>query len=1083
MLKLYHGASVENLTAQLSSLIKNDPLQDPFRKEVIVVQNHGMARWLSMQLAKMHGIAANLKFQFPAEAVWSVYRSVDNTIPEKLPSDRESMKWTIYKILRELPDRPPFRFLYHYTHPDESTFDAQKGWELSNTIADLFDEYIVYRPEMIQGWEQNQMSTREASESWQMQLWLKMANYWSAFYKKSGWHHRVDIHQQCLNVLNSSGADHDRLPVRLSLLGISTMPASFVELFAELSKLIDIHWFRRDPAGPTGLKKSADEGGQSLVSAFAEEGIAFLDMMKNTVQQSGATMETETAGDEAGRPASFLERVRNGVLSGGEGSPIADAAGDDAVADRSIQIHSCHSPVREVEVLFDQLLELFAADDDLHPDDILVVIPELSDYASAIDSVFGAGEKDLPSLPYHIIQEIPGTHDPVYIGLTKMLELLESRFKVTEVFDLLWMEPVRKAYNIDADQLNRLQRWVQNTQVRWGLDAKEKIRNDLPAAIQNTFTSGLHQMLLGFAAEADEELYRGIYPYDEIDTTDDAELMGRFTTFIQDLKNARDEITESHKPAEWRRISNRWLDLFFASDDIYFSSISSMRTLLEATAEAAALGGYGDPLPFSVWSKELITGMEKEQGGGGYFGQGITFSGLNPMRNIPHKVIAFIGMNSGVFPRSDIIPEFDLMRKNPKPGDRIKRKDDRYLFLESMMSARDVFYLSYVGRSNRDDESRPPSVVVSELIDLIETSFDLDNGFEIEKHRLHAYSPQYFKEDSEKFSYSRSNAEVCKTYLKESDLIHDFFPAVLPLSSEKPRSIAVQELIKFFRHPARYLLQERLGIYFNEENILEEEREPFVFQGLERYQMENELLKRSIQGDNVEALREIAKSRGELPAGFPGDYYFDEIQKKIEPFIDQIHKLTGNGHFESIGVDLAIGDFSVTGNIDDLSNNLHLAYRYGSRNSRDLITAWIEHLLLQSMQAEFGTDGFSTLLLTRKSKTGEVVKTSFGPVDDAVAILHTLLQIYWNGLQEKTPLFPETSWCFAYRLFEKNDGKEYSLKKASDKWYSEYNEYPQESLDPYNRALYSDQDPLQSRRFSELAATVFKPLIEHKIEY
>ncbi|MDX1672032.1 MAG: exodeoxyribonuclease V subunit gamma, partial [Balneolaceae bacterium] len=676
MLTLYRGTRIERLSARLALLMKEDPIGNPFIPEVIGVQNHGMARWLSMELARSLQIAGNLDFQFPAEVVWRIYRSVDDSIPDQLPSDREPMKWTIYSVLRDLTDQEPFGFLPRYTRPEGGSFNAKKGRELADTVADLFDEYIVYRPDMITKWEEGDLVSGDPSEEWQMQLWNRLKERWSGAHEGFELEDRVAIHRRCMEALRNGEMELDRLPDRLTLFGITTMPASFVELFVELSGLIDIHWFWMDPVDETlqeDLKKVAGEPG--FLSVYAAEGIEFYTMLEQAVRQLEAEIDIVEVEDAPDESNTFLGAVRDRIVHPADGA--ADEGMEDAELqkDGSFRIHSCHSAVREVEVLHDQILGMLEEDPGLHTDEILVMVPELNDYAAAIDSVFGAGEKELPDIPYHIIHDMPLKRDPVFIGLSKLLRLLESRFKVTDVFDLLWMEPVRKAYDIGVDQLNTLQRWVQQTRIRWGLDARDKLRSDLPPTDQNTFASGLNQLLLGFAAHADEELYKGIYPYDEIETFDDADLLGRFASFVEDLREARDQVIDSYTPGEWGQILKRWVNTFFAGDERFMQSAGRIHDLLDDAVQSMIFGGWNEDLPFAAWTDELESSLEKAQTGGGYFGQGVTFCGLNPMRNIPHKVIAFLGMNSGAFPHSDIISEFDLIRKNPRPGDRIKRKD------------------------------------------------------------------------------------------------------------------------------------------------------------------------------------------------------------------------------------------------------------------------------------------------------------------------------------------------------------------------------------------------------------------------
>lgn len=45
--------------------------------------------------------------------------------------------------------------------------------------------------------------------------------------------------------------------------------------------------------------------------------------------------------------------------------------------DYSVRVHSCHSPMREVQVLYDQILDAIEHDPSLAPSDIVVMTPIL----------------------------------------------------------------------------------------------------------------------------------------------------------------------------------------------------------------------------------------------------------------------------------------------------------------------------------------------------------------------------------------------------------------------------------------------------------------------------------------------------------------------------------------------------------------------------------------------------------------------------------------------------------------------------------------------------------------------------------
>ncbi len=230
---------------------------------------------------------------------------------------------------------------------------------------------------------------------------------------------------------------------------------------------------------------------------------------------------------------------------------------------------------------------------------------------------------------------------------------------------------------------------------------------------------------------------------------------------------------------------------------------------------------------------------------------GMTFCAMLPMRSIPFRVICLLGMNDDAYPRQTKPLGFDLMARNPRPGDRSRRNDDRYLFLEAILSAREKLHISYVGQSIQDNSIRPPSVLVSELLDYIEEGFEVPGEKILEhivtKHRLQAFSPEYF----------RKKGKLIQLFPGESARPHGrswiltkkerrFITRGLPEPSEEWKTVDVNQLCRFLTNPAKFLLTQRLGIYLEEEEALFDETEPFEVKGLEKYQLEQELVEKGV---------------------------------------------------------------------------------------------------------------------------------------------------------------------------------------------------------------------------------------------
>ena len=291
---------------------------------------------------------------------------------------------------------------------------------------------------------------------------------------------------------------------------------------------------------------------------------------------------------------------------------------------------------------------------------------------------------------------------------------------------------------------------------------------------------------------------------------------------------------------------------FFDTGEDEAQDLQALGTCFEKLARASERSGFDQPVELAVVLEQLNRDFSEDYFGTGYLTGGVTFCALKPMRSIPSKVICLLGMNDRSFPRTSPQLSFDLMAQKPRLGDRSSREDDRYLFLETLISARERLYLSYVGQSIKDNSESPPSVLVSELMDYVEQGFDAQGqdmiaDHVLTRHRLQAFSNAYFG-GGRLFSYSRENLKASQAIAPERKPPGDFIPR--PLAEPEPewRRLTMQTLAEFLCHPARFLAVKRLGLRLPSEAAAMEEREPFEVGSLDRYQLEEELLELKLRG-------------------------------------------------------------------------------------------------------------------------------------------------------------------------------------------------------------------------------------------
>ena len=1069
MLKFYYGTELERLADRLLEELDENPSQNLLKPETFVVQNHGIGQWLSLYVAEQEGIAANLEFKFPSEILWQLIRQVDAGIPENLPSDRRPMTWSLMQLFQDEGFLSDFENLRYYVRDEDPKQQAVRSWKLSSKIADVFDQYLIYRPEMILGWEQRKLkSSHSETEQWQMRLWNRLLKYWKEGYDGE-WLHRAELQEELLKAIEKDNLDHSKLPQRLSIFGVSSMPPIIIQTLVKLSGFVDVCFYqllvdpevqdREDFVNPMLQSLGKEEAEfTSLFSAYnGNEEKKVVDDSEETVQSVFNVIQSD---------------LKNNSVPKGRNLNIPSL-------DNSIQVHSCHSPMREVEVLYDQLLALFEENPKLNPDDILIMTPDIETYAPMIEAVFESPDEGQPEMPYSIADRgLEGANSAIDTFL-KILELCESRFKVTDVLDLLDANPIQEAFGFTDDDLNQLERWIRDNRVRWGIDGQFKEKLQVPESDSFTWKSGLNRMILGYVMKPDEDhLFDGIFPYDEIESSDDAALAGKFSHFLEELFALHRFVKSERKPRAWAEKLMHVPDTFLPDNRDYFRQVSAVYQAIDQFSEFSSLGGFDREVSFTIvrsWMKEQL---EKSSTGGGRIGRGVTFSSLMPLRSIPFKVIGMIGMNEGAFPRSKIPIEFDLLHLDPQPGDPIQSDEERNLFLENLLSARECVYFSYVGQSNRQDTDFPPSVVLKEFVDYLEEHYGLSSGNLVTEHRLQAFSPSYFK-DEELFSYSQTQQEISSQLVNEKAGEFPFMKENLPEPEDEWKQLSINELVSFFQHPAKFLLQNRLGIYLGRDEVLTDEREPFSLYGLDKYKVGQELLERHLRDKSLESYEQNLRARDMLPEGWRGDSDFQQRAREVREFVWHLDEKLDDEPIDHLEVDLSIGNFRIVGKLSDMYKNARMTFRFGSMRPKDVIDLWIKHLCLQEVKPD-SHQGRSRLF-TRHSKQ-EFAEYRLESTDKHIAILEQLLDTYWTGLQQCCYFFPESSFAYAEEVCFKNGRPESGLNKAGRNWIREYGSYPGESEDPYNKLLLGSENPLNNKLFENAARQFWGPFFDAIIQ-
>ena len=1060
---------LEILAERLAEQLKAQPLSFPLAPEVIIVQSQGMARWLSLALADHVGICANYRFPFPNTFIRELFTTDDKEPLQKSIYDNDVVTLKAMNALPGLIERKEFAALRSYLKDDNR---GLKLYQLAGRIADTFEQYTVYRPELIYNWENGR------DNDWQAILWRTLM-------ADSSRKHLAALAYDFLKNIRLPNFSLVGLPERVTVFGIPSLPPMYIQLFLGLSRFTDIYYYVMNPCREFWADIVSDRESERIArkykepiespeELYLEKGNSLLASMGSLGQEFFDALSQENIQDsqffqEPGSD-SMLASIQTDILTlnerGKNDTPKCSIAGDD----HSIQIHSCHSPMREIEVLHDNLLAIFDRDKNLTPRDILVMTPDIEQYAPFIQAVFGTPENPATKIPFSIADRSINRESPVIDAFLELLDIAGSRYEASRVAALLEMPVIHEKFDLTPGNIEMITEWIRDTRIRWGIDKGHREAFGIKDSDRNTWRFGLDRLLTGYAMPGyHEHMHNNILPFDNMEG-EQTEVLGKFAAFFDQLAELANLPKQPQTLDRWVSILNDILNTFIISDDSTQRELQIIRNTLSGLEDNGRLAEFGKTIHLEVVKAYLRESFSAFGQGFGFIAGAVTFCAMLPMRSIPFKVICLIGLNHDSFPRQAGHLSFDLIAQSPKPGDRSIRNTDRYLFLETLLSARQKLYISYVGQSIEDNSVIPPSVVVSELLDYIDQGFSADKGeirdTIVTQHRLQAFSPEYFKSDSRLFSYSSENHKAART-LKDAKIEPaPFILSSLPAPDESFRSLTIDQLCSFFKNPAQYILNTRFDIYLRESDFSLEDRLPYSLSGLDKYELENSLLAKYLEGADLQNAISLAKGEGLLPHGTPGTAVFGSIIGEIAEFAQSIKPYQDQETLPPLNIDCHISPYNISGQIDNIKRNGLVIYRAADVKAKDLLNVWIRHLLINSTN----NNGYP-----RESYyIGKDKSYKFKPADDPEKILNTLLDYYSRGLLAPLKFFPETSLAYITRL---NEGKSVNqaLNSAEIKW-NRSDQSRGESDDLYYRTCFKQVIPLDSE-FEQIAGEIFMPLL------
>lgn len=1051
---IIHGNHLEELRSLSVQWMRRYPLR-PLENEVLLVQSNGIAQWLKLALAEHEGcgIAAALEVDLPARFLWQAYRTVlgKDAIPPQSLLDKAPLTWRLMRLLPGLLADDAFVPLRRFLSDDS---DLRKRYQLAERLADLFDQYQVYRADWLADWAEGQDRLRTSrggerllddTSRWQPALWR-------ALLSDVGHEHlaesRAGVHPRFVARLRELEERPPGLPRRLTVFGISSLPAQVLEALQAMARFTQVmlyvhnpcqhHWgdivedkdlllhdYRRQqrkgglsgPFDDTHMHQHA----QPLLAAWGKQGRDYINLLDRHDEPERYRDRFERIDLFTAAPEStLLGQLQNDIL---DLRTLAETRAThppvDPDLDSSLRFHVAHSAQREVEVLHDQLLACFSSDPSLRPRDVIVMVPDVNAYSPHIQAVFGQFTPgDARFIPFTLADQGVRGKEPLVIALEHLLRLPESRLSVSEILDLLDVAAVRARFGIAEEDMPTLRRWLEGAGVRWGLDAAQRQSLGQTEGLeQNTWRFGLRRMLLGYAVGAAGS-FAEIEPYDEVGGLD-AVLIGPLTRLLDALDRHLQVLQEPAVPSTWGERLRGLLEAFFLpcsdSDEILRTQLLDALEGWLALCDAAALS---EILPLPVVREAWLANLDQGRLSQRFLAGSVNFCTLMPMRAIPFRHVCLLGMNDGDYPRSKAPLDFDLMAGDYRPGDRSRREDDRYLLLEALLAARERLYVSWAGRSIRDNSERPPSVLIGQLRDHLASGWRLSRAGKLltaltTVHPLQPFSRRYFGGESGLFSYAHEWAELYGQVAA---------PTAEPALSqwEEGRKVSPEQLQSFLKDPVKYFFTRRLRVYLDEAEQTQLDSEPFGLDDLERYHLQDQLLKAALavpQEDREGALEAAAnrlRRSGQLPlAGF-GEQCREDL---LGPLPNQMQRYSSLCELwpqcqeSSLQLAYEVSGIQLEGWLSGLRRHAdgrlaRLELMPGSlTNSKELkwhrlLRPYVMHVIAAACGAPL-----TTLLV------GEDQSLSFAPISevDAERVLGGWLQAWGTGMAVPLPVALKTS--------------------------------------------------------------------------
>ncbi len=1100
-LYVHRAERADRLVTALAEVLA-EPLPDPFAEEIVAVPARGIERWLTQQLShrlgrregRSDGICAAVRFPSPAQLVEQILG-----VERGDPYEPDRMVWPLLAEIDASAGAPWCAALSRHLGVDavdgERTYRQGRRYAVARRLAGLFAGYAVQRPSLLVAWtagddEDGCGVALPVDLRWQAELWRRLRG------RIDG----LDPVQRAASVRNAV------LPQRLSLFGPTRLPAAHVDVLSAVAETRDVHLWVPHPS-PALWDVVADTRPQQRIrrSADSTTELAQHPLLASLGRDSrelqlllppDAVPVHHAGALDAAPERTLLHRLQDDLRDNRrpDGTHRLDPA------DRSIQVHACHGPSRQVDVLREVLVGLLAADPTLEPRDLLVMCPDIEVYAPLVAAAFGlagVGDSDdgieIPGHPAHrlrvrLADRALTQTNPLLSTVARLLDLADARVTTAQLLDFCTWAPVRRRFGFADDDLEKMAQWCADAGIRWGLDAAARRPFKLDGFSQNTWRAGLDRMLLGAALASDDRDWLGLaLPLDDVGSGD-VDLAGRLAELVDRLDRALQTLNGERTLRGWlAALTEAVLGL---TDVVQADGWQLGELHREFAAISEAADGGAEVLLRLSDIRALLGGRLGGRPTRSNFRTGnLTVCTLVPMRSVPHRVVCLLGLDDGTFPRSVFPDGDDVLARDPLVGERDRRGEDRQLMLDAILAATEHLVITYTGADERTGALRPPCVPVGELLDALdETVVPSELRAQdrvVIRHPLQPFDVRNCLPDGPgagvPFSHDPAVLEAALASMSDRRPPPSFLAEPLPPAPEA--DLALPRLIEMLQNPAAGFLRQRLDTAVAREADEADEAIPVALDALQGWAVGNRLLVDRLAGVGAEHARQAEWRRGTLPPGRLGSMVLDEQATAVDTLVNATSAWR-SAERQTLDVVVGFDGWQLTGAVPGVYDRTLLTVTFSRLSAKDRLAAWIRLVVASVAYPDVPWEAVTV------AKGAQAAVLAPIGIDRAHAALAQLIQLYRRGTTEPLPLPVKTGLAYA-EARSRHTNEPNALAKARRMWQSD--KFPGEDADPafvqvWGRAVpfedFARAQPLPGERwsadgtrFGQLAVRLWGPLL------